>query len=543
MILSTGTLTKNANRFNMAQDWTIKDKREYEAWQREKESINRAGVNMGETEQEKKKRIAHLVKKGNELEFFKYYFGHLIDSEFSYFHKRDVKKVAENPDIFAMFEWARENAKSVIFDVMMPMNLKAKGELTGMMISSSSFDKAKTLLGDIQAELMFNKRFVSDFGTQVSLGSWQDGNFTTTDGIGFWAFGRGQSPLGVRKSEKRPNYGVFDDIDDAVLCRNESRVDEVVDWILGDFYGAMGIKGSRLIGLGNRIHKKGVVAKIVGDVEPDDPKREGLYHSKVYQLENPKTHQKDLSENGVPAWKERYTRAMILAKMKKMGWRIALKQYFHEHIVIGRVFREEHLPWVKVLPLAEYDALITYNDPSYKDGKKNDFKSILLIGRKGRYYDIIKAFCRQCSTPEMVRGHYNIAAHVPDNLKCRHYMEANFIQDMMLEEYWREGETRGKTLRIRGDKRSKPDKEWRIENLSPLTEQCFIRFNQEEKQSPDMQEVRNQFLGFPDAEHDDGPDSAEGGVFLLNQKGGSEKSKSRGPMRSGSYTRSGGARG
>lgn len=527
----------------MAQDWTIKDKREYEAWLREKESIKRAGINSTESSSEKEKRIKDLCKLGNELKFFKYYFGHLIDAEFSYFQKRDVKKVAETTDIFAVMEWARENAKSMIFDVMVPLNLKAKKELQGMMLASSSFDKAKVLLGDIQAELMFNKRYIADFGNQMSVGSWQDGHFTTTDGVGFWAFGRGQSPLGTRKAANRPNYGVFDDIDDAVLCRNESRVDETVDWILGDFYGAMQIKGSRLIGLGNRIHKKGVVAKIVGDIEPDDPKREGLYHSKVYQLENPKTHEKDLSEAGVPAWKERYTREMVIAKMKKMGWRIALRQYFHEHIVVGKTFKEEHLPWVKVLPLAEYDKLITYNDPSYKGTKTSDFKSIVLIGKKGRYYDIIKCFCRQCTTGEMVRGHYNMAAMIPDRLTCRHYMEANFIQDLMLEEYWREGEARGKTLRIRGDHRTKPDKTGRIENLTPFTEQGFIRFNQDEKQSPDMQELRNQFLGFPDAEHDDGPDSVEGAVFLLNQHGGSERKKSYTGMKTGSYLRQRGERG
>jgi len=273
---------------------------------------------------------------------------------------------------------------------------------------------------------------------------------------------------------------------------------------------------------------------LVGDVEPDDPKRESIFHLKVFALENPKTHKKDVSEKGVPAWKERYTREMLLSKMKKMGWRIGLREFFHEHIVEGKTFRDEHLPWAKLHQISEYDQLITYNDPSYKGNRTSDYKSIVLIGRKGHYFDIIKEFVRQCITPEMVRGHYNIAELVPDKLNCRHFMEANFIQDMMLEEYWREGERRGKILRIRGDKRQKPDKEVRIENLTPFTEQGFIRFNIEEKQSPDMQELRNQFLGFPDAEHDDGPDSVEGGIFLLNQKAPKPKGRKR-PDRQGKY--------
>ena len=517
----------------MATDWTIKAKNEYAAWLREKESIKRELPTFKEDETQRKARIAKLLT-SFEL-FSRYYFGHLMDSEFAWFHKKAAKEITTKKDILAVLEFPREHAKSIFADVLMPLFLKARGELTGMMIASANEKKASTLLGDIQAELMFNKRYLADFGEQRTIGDWTDSSFITADGIGFWAFGRGQSPRGTRNLEKRPNYGVVDDIDDAVIVRNSARCTEALDWILGDFYGAMPNKGSRLIIAGNRIHKNSILAQMVGDVEPDDPKRKDMFHLKVYALENPRTHLKDMQ--GEPAWKERYTKEEILKKINRQGFRIGLREFFHEHIVVGKMFKEEHLPWVPVLQLAEYDKLITYNDPSYKGTKTSDFKSIVLIGKKGRYYDIIKAFCRQCSTAEMVRGHYNIAALVPDKLYCRHYMESNFIQDLMLEEYWREGEERGKTLRIRGDSRKKPDKEGRIENLTPFTEQGFIRFNQEEKHSPDMQELRNQFLGFPDGEHDDGPDSVEGGVYLLNQKGGSDKAKNR-QMRSGGYGRS-----
>lgn len=520
----------------MTTIFKLKEKQEYEAWLQQMAAVKRMGPESRESESAKKKRIADLLKVGNEPKFARYYFSHLVDADFAYFQRQEMKEVHANSDIFAMEEWPREHAKSIIWGVIMPMLLKADGQLTGMMLASANQQKANTLLADIQAELMFNQRYIADFGQQYNQGAWKDGHFTTLDGIGFWAFGRGVSPRGTRKSDKRPNYGLFDDIEDAVLNRNESRVLEVVDWLLGDFFGAMPITGSRLIGAGNRTHEKGVVAHIVGDIEPDDPKREGLHHRKVFALENPRTHKKDLSEKGVPAWKERYTREMILEKMRKMGWRIALREFFHEHIVEGKVFREEHLPWVECMALSAYDSLITYNDPSYKGNRTNDYKSIVLIGKKGRNYDIIDCFVRQCTTAEMVRGHYNLASDIPTNVDCRHYMEANFIQDLMLEEYWRVGEERGTMLRIRGDKRKKPDKTVRIENLTPFTEQGFIRFNKALKHKPDMQELRTQFLGFPDASHDDGPDSVEGGIWLLDRK----KGRNRGDrgFKTGQYARS-----
>ena len=81
------------------------------------------------------------------------------------------------------------------------------------------------------------------------------------------------------------------------------------------------------------------------------------------------------------------------------------------------------------------------------------------------------------------------------------------MQDIHLKKYDEEAELRGYSIGIRGDNRKKPDKTDRIENLSAFTERRMIRFNKALKHSPDMQELRLQFLGFPDAPHDDGRDA------------------------------------
>jgi phage terminase large subunit-like protein len=519
----------------MSDRWDIKAKREYQAWLLEKENIQRSIPIAAETESQKIFRVKELLS--DFVAFAKYYCGHLASSEFGYFHKKDTRYVIDHPDCFALMEYPREHAKSIIYDVILPLFLKARGELTGMMVASASEKKASTLLGDIQAELMFNKRFIHDFGEQYSLGNWQDGYFVTADGVGFWAFGRGQSPRGTRKSDKRPNYGVIDDVDDAVIVRNTERVKEVVDWILGDFYGAMPNKGSRLLVVGNRIHKQSILAHIAGDIEPDDPKRQGLYHSKVYAVENPRTRKKDLSPKGVPAWKENFTREQLETKMKRQGWRIGLREFFHEHVVEGGVFKEINLPWVKCLQLSQYDKICTYNDPSYKKSEHSDCKGIVMVGRSGRYFDIIDCFMQQCSTPEMVKAHYTIASFIPTKVNCTHWMEANFIQDLMLEEYWRFGEQNEGFLYIKGDKRAKPDKEVRIENLTALTDMGYIRFNIDMKGNPHMIELRNQFLGFPNYQHDDGPDAVEGAIFKLNTKIGKNNGH-RQPVQQGNYRHS-----
>ncbi len=520
----------------------LKEKQEYDAWLLEKAAIKRMSPEAKEGAEAKRKRIELLLKPGNEPQFAKYYVPHLALSDFAYFQKRDMRKVTETPDLMALMEYPREHAKSTIFGVITPLILIARTiylhttDWSGMVTGSATETKANKLLADLQSELMFNKRFIADFGEQYGSGKWTDGYFVSAQGFGHWAFGRGQSPRGIKESSFRPKYGLIDDIDDKKFVRNEDIVDEVLEWIFEDFYGCLPITGSRLILIGNRIHRKSVLAKFAGDIEEGDPIREGLYHSKVYALENPKTHKMDLSDKGVPAWKERYTYEMLWAKINRMGRRSGLKEYFHQHIILGKMFKEEHLPWTDVLPLAQYDELITYNDPSYKKSMTSDCKAIGLIGRVGRFYDIIDIFDRQCSTAEMVRGHYTIANQVPGNLKVQHWMEANFIQDLMLEEYYRYGEEHPPILRIRGDKRKKPDKEVRIENLTPLTEAGFIRFNRALKHKPDMATLRDQFLGFPDTRiKDDGPDMVEGAIHKLEKRIGNRGNG--GKFQTGSYSR------
>jgi phage terminase large subunit-like protein len=505
------------------RELTRKEQKLYDEWLAEKEAIQRLEPAAFETEAQKERRIKKLLKKFSL--FCGYYFQEFMDSEFGWFHLKAIKYIEDNPDLLMVCEWPREHAKSVVLGIFVPMYLKARGELTGVVLTSSTQDKANGLLADLQEQLMFNRRYTADFGTQYQAGKWESGHFVTADGIGFWSFGRGQSPRGIREAALRPNYGLADDMDDAEIVKNDKRVDEAVDWLLGDLYGALPTKGSRFVIIGNRVHKRSILAKIVGDVEKGDPKREGVVHIKVYALENPRTHEKDLSENGRPAW-GRYTREQIINKMSRMGYRIGLRELFHEHIVVGRVFREEHLPWAQLPPLSACDKLITYCDPSWKETKKNDFKAILLIGKNGKYFDVYRAFCRQCTTPEMVRGHYDLAADIPQNKVCRHWMEANFMQDIHLQKYDAESEKRGYAIAIRGDKRKKPEKAERIEDLSAYAERGLIRWNIEEKQSPDMQEARNQFLGFPDT-HDDAPDAAEGAIYKLNKSGSGENKQAR----------------
>jgi predicted phage terminase large subunit-like protein len=523
-----------------------KEEKEFQQWLDLRNRIREQTEPDQDHQDKKEERIKYLLKPENFEEFCKYYFPHYIDSDFGWFHRKAAKKILGSDNVFAVLEWAREHAKSVFADVFIPCWLKVTGNLTGMILASETEDKAKVLIGDLQAEFMDNQRLMADFGAFGVIGTWKNAHFMTSDGIGFWSFGIGQNPAGVRKAAKRPNYGVVDDASSKKKARNQKIVKEELDWILGEFMGCLMIKGKRFVYANNRVAKNDLTAHIVGDIEEGDAKRKGIVHMKVFATEDPKTHEKLLIENGgVPAW-PRYTLKQIRTRIREMGYRNAMRQFYHMHIEDGDVFLPEHLPWIKCYPLDKYDALITYCDPSYKGKKKNDFKAIVLIGKKGNNFHILWAWVRQANVGPMVQAHYDVDEIIRNKAQvmeiegakfrevlARHYIEANFMQDLMLEEYETEGDARGYQLRIRGDKRKKPDKEARIEDLSPLAERGCIGFNARYRKNPDMVQLRDQFLAFPNG-HDDGPDAVEGGVHLLNKKHKPGKSDSR---RSGKYKR------
>jgi hypothetical protein len=122
---------------------------------------------------------------------------------------------------------------------MIPLWLKCQKvrELNVMVVVSKSEESANQLLGDLQAELQFNKRYINDFGEQYNAGSWEEGNFVTKDGCAFFARGRGQSPRGLKYRNRHPDYIAVDDLDDDELCENPKRVRKLTKWVKGALYG------------------------------------------------------------------------------------------------------------------------------------------------------------------------------------------------------------------------------------------------------------------------------------------------------------------
>lgn len=454
--------------------------------------------------------------------FTEFYFPHYaFDKETgeiiknAHFHNEWAFQVRHDKNFFGVAEWPREHAKSVHNCIILPLWLYICGELDGMLITSKNEDAAKRLLGDLQAELEHNHLFINDWGQKFNEGSWEDGNFVTKDNIFFIALGRGQSPRGIRYKGKRPNLGVCDDIDDDIIVNNQVRVAQVVEWLLGAFYGALDIRQSRFIMVGNRFHPKQILAHIVGDVEEGDPIRPGLYHSKIYATTNGQL-------DGKPTWWQKFTQAALHRRFQIIGSIMALREYFHKYVLKGKRFKAEWIHWDKIFPLDKYDAKVVYFDPSYKSSTSNDYKAIRFWGKIGIKKHLIKSFVRQTTITQAVKWMYDLYESLPDSQKAEveFWMEDVFLQDQFYADFEAEAEVRGYYLPIRGDKRQKPEKFARIEAMTPMYERGHVVWSEEERKSPDAQTGLIQYMGFEkgSAINDDAPDADEGAWYLLDKK-------------------------
>lgn len=469
---------------------------------------------VNETPVDKDRRIARLRK--NYGEFCQYYFPHYLTLKDKTtgkpirlvpnapFHNAAANKIKSTPNLKAVFKWPRAHAKSTHMDIFVPLWLMFQEMplIHFMVIVGKSEDSAIRLLSDIQAELEYNKRLIADFGEQKNNGSWLAGEFKTSSGIKFLGCGRGQSPRGLRDRESRPDYIVIDDLDDDELCRNERRVREMTDWVLTALFGALDVGRGRFIMVGNLIAKTSVLANI--------SKKKGIYLSTVYAVD----------KNGEPAWKDKWTKEEAQEYADFVGYRAWNREMMHNPILEGTIFRQEWIKYKKILPLHKYDRIICYTDPSFKSTKSNDYKASRVWGKKGKELHLIDCYVRQDTVGGMVRWLYNFHESLPENVAVSYYMEANFMQDTILDEFTAEGDIRGYQLPITADKRKKPEKIARIESVSPLWERGFVFYNEALKDSADMQTGIEQTLALERGStvHDDAPDADEGAIYLLQKQ-------------------------
>lgn len=502
------------------------DKRSLQEWNDHcKYVMNSTRVRANETAGNKADRIKRA--KTDYAFFVQEYFPHYATVDCAPFHIRLAEKIKRSKNLRAQARWFRGAAKSVHVDILIPMWLKIqdnRGYNTLVLVGANN-DTADNLLGDLQAELQFNQRYIDDFGEQWQQGTWEEGNFTTKDGCAHFALGIGQKPRGLRKGAFRPDLIIIDDVDDDEMVNNESRVDKLVKWIQRSLIPTMDKGQGRVIQANNLIHEKSVTAKLAEKWLEAEKKLKETQKQLGRKLDTSATLEFYIddvpirNEESLPNWPAKYTVDDIIQLEIGEGYAVFESEYMNNPITEGKFFQKEWFVRGKLPPIATMQHVIAYLDGGFKSTGTSDAKSLLLIGLKAGKYYLYKAYCGKATVLQMIEWHYDLYAWLEArSAKAIWYMEEVFLLDLLYKDFAEQAIIKGFQIPMQGDKRKKPDKDLRIRSTQGIYQRGAVIWNQAEDNSH-MKNLEAQYLAFepPKKTLKDGPDAFEGAVHLLNE--------------------------
>jgi predicted phage terminase large subunit-like protein len=156
-------------------------------------------------------------------------------------------------------------------------------------------------------------------------------------------------------------------------------------------------------------------------------------------------------------------------------------------------------------------------DQSLGKAKTSDYKAIVLAASDGRRYYILDAWVRRAGLGAMVKAAYAFyLTYKSWGLPCVH-IEDNFGQYSQISrrDFQDAAAVFGFPLPVK-PMQNTVKKEARIEGLGPLMENKLLLWP--EKLNTDLQTLKDQMLGYPDAANDDGPDALAGAVEVIRSK-------------------------
>jgi phage terminase large subunit-like protein len=487
-----------------------KDKKAQELYREKlKQITENTAINPFETRQEQSQRIA-LAKKDYNY-FVNTYFSRYATAPCGYFHIDLAKRIKSNPSCKLLLGWGRGLAKSTHVDLLIPMWLWINDDIKVMVLVGENADKASVLLSDIQAEFEANQLLIHDFGSQQTIGSWEDGKFVTKNDCAFFSLGIGQSVRGLRHRNNRPDYGVCDDLDTKQICKNPKRVREYANWVSEDFLGALNPVRNRFTMVNN------IFAPLTILTQLRDTKKGYTF----IQLDA-----EDV--NGNVTWAANKTLAPFYAIQKEtMGILSFNAEYNNKPYTEGTIFTEDMIQWSAVPRITQFDSIIGFWDVAYSEAKTADYNAIKLWGIKNGNFYLIKAFVRQCKMDVAIAWVNDYMQSLPSGISINWYFESQFWNDALMMVHAEVSRRYINPVQFIKSEKPTGAKIDRLMNMLPYYQQRRIFYNINEKNNSDMQIGIAQLFGIEAGYkgHDDSPDADAQAIEKLSKRSRNKNGK------------------
>lgn len=440
-----------------------------------------------ESTEEQEKRIKHLLKPENYLEYFDFYFGvnsglPLADAPCAQFHLTSYLDVFHNRLIKQQRRFFRGAAKSIHTNVGNTTHLKENDELFFGLIIGRNQDLSNLLLSDLQVQLESNERYIKDFGIQMQYGNWTDGNFQTNDNRLFKALGLNQDFRGLRNGLHRPDFASMDDLESRKQAKNIELTKENVQKLTGDL-GKAGHKGRfRQIMCNNYIVKNGII-----DGYAEKNKKSPNLQILTVNL---------CDENFNPSWPERYTIQDCKDIVNDTDYHTSQREDFNNPVEEGKRIKEEWIKFKKTHGNQIHNGLIEFWDLSYSDD--GDFKAGAIVSLdKGRAH-VLEIFNQQCTRPDAMDMHYEWQKkYNAKGMSIIAYYDATAAQKIVYEPDWLIACEENNAAEIPIADHASGDKHEKIDaTLTSTFKRGLITFDERLMDTPDMDKSLEHILAF-----------------------------------------------
>lgn len=405
-----------------------------------------------------------------------------------------------NNEVF-LCVWARGFSKSTLLKFLILWHIIKGGPFKNIVYVGNTKDMGKEKIMSIQTELEGNDLLIDDFGPFVTRGSWTKNKFVVKNEIQIAALGAYESPRGILFNSIRPDLIVCDDIDTDEISRNQERVAELYRWFKQQLKQTVRIDMLwKIVVIGNIYAPDMLLTRILQDLDKK-------FISFVPAI----------NEYGKCCWPERFTLEQLERIRLKDGDLAFRREFMHEPIVEGQVFKEEWFLYKELFDPSQYLIIVSYYDPSYS--KTGDYKSITTIGyhEASQEFHILDVYLRK---EEMKASAYYLYDLYNRFSQYRNYtvlMESNFAQGMIHKNYIDEvGQERNQYLPLVYDEEKKANKIARIETMTPYFSNSKIYFDINKRSSLDVKTAISQSISFP-SKHDDFLDSLESALNNINK--------------------------
>jgi len=160
-------------------------------------------------------------------------------------------------------EGFRDSAKTTIAEECFIIRSLFTKFYNGIIVGAS-YPRACEKIAAIKWELENNETIDWLFGN-VRGPTWGESHLILKNGVSMRAFGIGQSLRGSKHREKRPEFGLFDDIEDEESVRTKEARDAMMKWLYGAAIPVFD-KKALIRAIGNRLDPDAVIVRISSDI-------------------------------------------------------------------------------------------------------------------------------------------------------------------------------------------------------------------------------------------------------------------------------------